>query len=211
MLLTTKVLMKYFIYKILTKSIRKLREFFFLRYNKFIFSLAGVRYGKKLRITNHLYIDIEQDSKISIGNNFIFTSGEAFNALSRNIKGCIHAKTNAQIIIGDNVGISSSCLWAESSIQIGNNVKIGGDCLIMDTDAHSLNYIYRRKYKDDIININSSPIIIEDDVLIGTRCIILKGVTIGKQSIIGSGSIVTKNIPPNCIAAGNPAKVIKQI
>ena len=52
---------------------------------------------------------------------------------------------------------------------------------------------------------------IEDDVLIGTRCIILKGVTIGARSVIGSGSVVTKSIPPDCIAAGNPCKVVKSI
>ena len=52
---------------------------------------------------------------------------------------------------------------------------------------------------------------IYNDVLIGTRCIILKGVTIGARSIIGSGSVVVKTIPADCIAAGNPCKVIKYI
>ena len=55
------------------------------------------------------------------------------------------------------------------------------------------------------------PIVIEDDVLIGTRCIILKGVTIGARSIIGSGSVVVKSIPADCIAAGNPCKIIRYI
>ena len=54
-------------------------------------------------------------------------------------------------------------------------------------------------------------IIIGDDVLIGTNCIVLKGVRIGARSIIGAGSIVTKDIPSDCIAAGNPAKVIKYL
>ena len=55
------------------------------------------------------------------------------------------------------------------------------------------------------------PVVIEDDVLIGTNCIILKGVTIGARSIIAAGSIVTKSIPADCIAGGNPAKVIKYL
>ena len=55
------------------------------------------------------------------------------------------------------------------------------------------------------------PIVIEDDVMIGTRCIILKGVTIGARSVIAAGSIVTKSIPADCIAGGNPAKVIKTL
>ena len=54
-------------------------------------------------------------------------------------------------------------------------------------------------------------IIIEDDVLIGTNCIVLKGVRIGARSIIGAGSIVTKDIPSDCIAAGNPAIIIKNL
>jgi len=59
--------------------------------------------------------------------------------------------------------------------------------------------------------IKSAPIIIEDNVWIGCNAIIVSGVTIGKGSIIGAGSVVTKSIPPNTFAAGNPAKVIKEI
>lgn len=55
----------------------------------------------------------------------------------------------------------------------------------------------------------SAPVVIEDDVFIGMNCIILKGVRIGARSIIAAGSVVTKNIPADCIAAGNPAKVIR--
>ena len=57
----------------------------------------------------------------------------------------------------------------------------------------------------------SAPIVIEDDVWVGAHSIILKGVTIGARSIIGAGSVVTKNIPPDCVAAGNPCRVIKSL
>ena len=57
----------------------------------------------------------------------------------------------------------------------------------------------------------SAPITIEDDVWIGAQCVILKGVTIGARSIIGAGSVVTKSISPDCIAAGNPCKIIKKL
>lgn len=59
-------------------------------------------------------------------------------------------------------------------------------------------------------NCKSKPIVIEDDVLIGTGSYILKGVHIGARTVIGAGSVVTKDIPADCIAAGNPCKVIKQ-
>ena len=122
------------------------------------------------------------------------------------------------ITIGNDTGMSSACLWANTSITIGYYVKIGGDCIIMDTDAHSLDYMVRRlreKNADgfgmDGLSAATAPIVIEDDVLIGTRCIILKGVTIGARSIIGSGSVVVKSIPADCIAAGNPCKIIRYI
>ena len=109
-------------------------------------------------------------------------------------------------------------LNTDEKIIIGDNVRIGGDCIIMDTDAHNLDYKIRTSRKTnengesiDVLSAKSKPIIIENDVLIGTRCIILKGVTIGARSIIGSGSVVTKSIPADCIAAGNPCKVIKYI
>ena len=86
----------------------------------------------------------------------------------------------------------------------------------MDTDAHSLDYLIRRShnltsegYSVDGVSAATVGIIIEDDVLIGTRCIILKGVTIGARSVIGSGSVVTKSIPSDSIAAGNPCRVIR--
>jgi acetyltransferase-like isoleucine patch superfamily enzyme len=121
---------------------------------------------------------------------------------------CLHSLWGG-VLIGNNVGISSSCLWCTNSITIGNNVKIGANSVIIDNDAHSLDYNIRRDPSLDVAN--SKPIIIEDDVLIGTGSIILKGVTIGARSIIGAGSVVTKNIPSNCIAAGNPCKRLKDI
>lgn len=57
----------------------------------------------------------------------------------------------------------------------------------------------------------SAPVVIEDDVWVGAHCIILKGVTIGARSVIGAGSVVTKSISADCVAAGNPCKVIKNL
>lgn len=190
---------------------RKIRMYFYIILNRFIFWTSNVRYGKNMRIFNKIYLIKESSATIYIGNNLMFTSGEAFNPLCRNIRGCIYAAEKAQIQIGNNVGISSACIWANKNITIGNNVKIGGDCILIDTDAHCLNHTIRRNNITDTKNAQSSPIIIGDDVLIGTRCIILKGVVIGSRSIIGAGSIVTKSIPADCIAAGNPCKIIRYL
>ena len=122
----------------------------------------------------------------------------------------------ARIEIGNNVGMSSTCIWAKQLVRIGNNVNIGGDCIILDNDVHPLNYLKRRNSyiertnrEEYLSEIPTSPVIIDDDVWIGARCQILKGVHIGAKSIIAAGSIVTKDVPANVVAGGNPCKVIK--
>jgi acetyltransferase-like isoleucine patch superfamily enzyme len=179
--------------------------------------MIGVKYGLRLFVYDKVYI--LGRGNIIIGNDFTFTSGVCHNPICRNIRGAMYVQSEkSKIQIGDRVGISSSCLWAKDSITIGNDVNIGGDCLIMDNDAHPHNYIQRRlTYASEVgkeeyyKTIPTAPVVIGDDVWIGARCQILKGVHIGSRSIIAAGSIVTKDIPEGCIAGGNPCRVIKEI
>lgn len=206
----TKDMFKRIIRKIINLP-RGLKIRYYRYWNRILFTIKGVEYGQGLNVTSSVFLILSPHSKVSIGDNFVFTSGECINPLSRNIRGCISTNPNASIKIGNNVGMSSTCIWSHYNITIGNNVQLGGDCILLDSDAHSLNYLDRRESVKDRINKKDAPIIIEDDVLIGTRCIILKGVTIGARSVIGSGSVVTKSIPADCIAAGNPCKVIRYL
>lgn len=105
---------------------RRLRMYFYIYWNRFVFYSSKVRFGRNMRVHNKFYLQKASTAAISIGEGFVFTSGEAFNPLCRNIRGCIFASNGASIRIGDNVGISSATLWAKESIFIGNNVKIGG-------------------------------------------------------------------------------------
>lgn len=189
--------------------IEKIISKIFLYYNRLKFRTNHIVTGKNLTVMDYIYIRKSTTASITIGENFRFFSGKSFNPLARNIRGGIYAEENATIQIGNNVGISSSCIWAHTLIKIGNNVNIGGDCILLDSDGHSLNFIDRRTPIEDMKNKRNAPIQIDDDVLIGTRSIILKGVHIGARAIIGSGSVVTKDIPADCIAAGNPCKIIK--
>lgn len=190
---------------------RHIRKLYYISWNRMIFRLLGIKFGKNMRVFPKCYLGLGAKSRITIGDDFTFYSGDGWNPLARNIRGCIYAENDAVIRIGNKVGISSSSIRAKKSITIGNNVDIGADSLIIDTDAHSLDFMDRRSSDKDHANAKSSPIVIDDDVLIGTRCIILKGVTIGARTIIGAGSVVTKSIPSDCIAGGNPCKVIKSI
>ena len=182
-------------------------KFIWIKWNSIRLRLTGAVIGKNCRIYNRLYYFLHPKGTIMIGDNFAFSSGSNFNQLSRNIRGSIYVASDASLSIGNNVGISSSCIWATKSITIGNHVNIGADTLILDTDAHHLDWKERRIGGER----NSKPIVIEDDVFIGTRSIVLKGVTIGARSIIGAGSVVTKDIPSDCVAVGNPCKVIRMI
>jgi acetyltransferase-like isoleucine patch superfamily enzyme len=181
------------------------------------FKLIGIKYGKNMQVFDKIYV--VGKGKITIGDNFIFMSGDGLNPLARNICGQMFVPyEDSTIVIGDNVGISACSLRAGVSITIGNNVNIGADCLIIDTDAHPHDYMKRRRnYTMEVdltkylTEIPSAPIVIEDDVWIGARCQILKGVHIGARSIIAAGSIVTKDIPADCVAGGVPAKVLKDL
>lgn len=112
------------------------------------------------------------------------------------------------ITIGENSGLSNTHITARVSVTIGKDVNIGSDCRIYDNDFHSVNY-EDRIHGDK--NINAAPIIIKDGAFIGTRSIILKGVTICERSIVGAGSVVTKSIPHDEVWAGNPAQFIKRL
>lgn len=184
---------------------------FFILWNRLKFKVYGIRFGYGLRVYNHLYLKVNKSNLVTIGNNFGFSSGSGYNPLARNVKGAIELEDGASLTIGNNVGISSSCLWIYDFLKIGDNTKIGADCIILDSDAHTLDYKQRMNPITDRPNASKAGIIIGKNCLIGTRCIILKGVTIGDRTIIGSGSVVTKSIPADCIAVGNPCKAIRAI
>lgn len=142
---------------------------------------------------------------ISIGRKFKACSNIKHNSLG--VFQRVVIKTvghGAKIVIGDDVGVSGCTISAAQSITIGNHVLIGSGCLITDSDAHPVDPFERREGGGGV----SKPIVIENDVFVGARAIILKGVTIGQGSVIGAGSVVAKSIPPYSIAVGNPAKII---
>jgi acetyltransferase-like isoleucine patch superfamily enzyme len=144
-------------------------------------------------------------SSISIGKNFIACSDVRRNSLG--VFQRVIIKTvghGAKIVIGDDVGISGCTISAATSITIGNHVLLGSGCLVTDSDAHPIDPEERRQGGGGV----SKPIVIEDDVFVGARAMILKGVTIGKGSVVGAGAVVAKSVPPYSIVVGNPAKIV---
>jgi acetyltransferase-like isoleucine patch superfamily enzyme len=95
---------------------------------------------------------------------------------------------------------------------VGDRVNIGGNVRIFDHDYHPLDHLVRRNSAQDPAEIKSHPVVIGDDVFIGTNAIILKGVHIGDRSVIGACAVVAlKNIPPDSLVAGNPARVLRNL
>lgn len=175
--------------------------------NRMILKAHGAILGQNICIPGKVSWTI-RGGKISIGDNFYFSSGYGVNPIAGNLQGAVYVEPGASLKIGSNVGMSSTRMWIHDSVTIGDNVKIGACVLITDTDAHPLDYMARRSSNDGT---KSAPIVMEDDVWVGAHSIILKGVSIGARSVIGAGSVVTRSIPADCVAAGNPCRVIKML
>jgi len=171
----------------------------------------GVKYGNNLISNGIPNIDVWNRGRFEIGDNFKMNNGSNYNKIGRQQSCFFIVKTKATLAIGNDVGVSSTAIVCHNNIIIGNYVKIGGNTVIYDTDFHSLNYISRQHSELDMEETKSAPVIIHDNVFIGAHCTILKGVTIGENSIIGAASVITKSVPANEIWAGNPARFIKNI
>lgn len=157
------------------------------------------------------YVMVAMGAKgITIGKNFAMNNGIRHNPIGCPQPCTLFVDREASIEIGDNVGISQATLISHCSIKIGNNVKIGGGGCVFTSDFHSLDPIIRAGSEDQA-NKKCAPVVLCDNVFIGAHSIILKGVTVGENSIVGAGSVVTKNIPANQIWGGNPAKFIRNL
>jgi acetyltransferase-like isoleucine patch superfamily enzyme len=152
-----------------------------------VFAGAGVRIRKRF-------------AKIDLGEGVKLGHGVGIGAVGRDPTDLALLRIGAHTIIGDRTHIN-----CQASIAIGTHCAISWDVEILDADMHAI------VAEDGQILPNRAPVVIEDRVWIGTRALILKGVTIGHDSIVAAGSVVVSPIPPFSICAGNPAKVIRSV
>lgn len=190
-------------------KILKIPYYFYRFLRDILFCILNIGYWhKSWRFHSLPLIQKYKNSSIKIGTNFVACSNPKNNTIGVFQKVIIKTcSPKAVIQIGNHVGISGATISSNSTITIGNNVLIGSGVLITDSDAHSIN----PKFRNDKSKIMSSPIVIEDDVFIGARSIVLKGITIGRGALIGAGSVVSKDIEAFAIVAGNPAKKIGDV
>jgi acetyltransferase-like isoleucine patch superfamily enzyme len=161
--------------------------------------LLHIKFGKNIKFYGNAVFRKGSKNELIIGDNCIFRSKPTSNLIGVN-RPCIISSIGESsfLLIGDSCGFSGTVIGCFKKIIIGNNVRCGANTLITDSDWHL----------SDPRSSTPRPIIINDNVWLGVNVIVLKGVEIGENSVIGAGSVVTKNIPPNSIAAGNPCKVI---
>jgi acetyltransferase-like isoleucine patch superfamily enzyme len=119
-------------------------------------------------------------------------------------------KSNPELVIGDYTFVGHDCsLAVADSVRIGRHCLVAGGVSISDNDGHPIDAMARRTQPAPPEAIR--PVVIGDDVWIGARSVILKGVTIGDRAIVGCGSVVTKSIPADVVVAGNPARIVKSL
>lgn len=197
------------IYKAIRKIFQTLTNQIYTPCAKIIFTLNGVSFGRKLKVRGFLNVSVTRKGSVLIGNNLSINSGNNHNIIGRQQRTIFWV--DGKLLIGNNTGISGTAIICNYDIEIGNNVKIGGNTVLYDTDFHSLDVDTRNDKTKDKKKAKCQKVTIKDNVFIGAHSTILKGVTIGKNSIIAASSVVSKSIPDNEIWGGNPIKFIKKI
>lgn len=195
--------MKFFLHPHYISVIRSRLSFSVFTLINYIYALIWqVEIGKSNRFRGRIIFRKLPNSRIMIGDKCIFNSTKRSNQIGIYSPCMISTiRAGASIEIGDNCGFSGTVIGCAKHIRIGNNVRCGANTLITDSDWHF----------DDDRTSNDAEIVIEENVWLGYGVRVLKGVHIGKNSLIGACSVVTKDIPDNVVAAGNPCKVIKNI
>lgn len=167
-----------------------------------------IRLGKRVSIVGTPIVDVRRGARIVIGDEVTLNSSNRGYHLNMHSPVKLLAdRPGATISIGEKTRIHGSCLHAYSSISIGRRCLIAANCQLADGNGHDLSF---EDVENRINTIGDSfPIVVEDCVWIGSNCIVLPGVTIARGAVVGAGSVVTKDIPPMVVAAGNPARVIR--
>ncbi|MGO9796463.1 MAG: acyltransferase [Terracidiphilus sp.] len=199
------------------RILKKIRDRLFYDPYRAVARSGNIRMGDS-QLGPHFRVRFDlprEDLALQIGDRCLLFNEFAFES------------TEGKIMVGDGVFINAKTqVISRSSIEIGNGVTIGWGCTIYDHNSHSTSYLDRIADQNqqlidfplgnmvankDWNNVASAPIKICDDAWLGFDVVVLKGVTVGEGAIVGARAVVTKDVPPWTIAAGNPARVVKEI
>lgn len=177
-----------------------------------------VQYGKNLLLKGVPIIFNKTGAQLTIGDNCVIKSSFLSNLVGLYSRTIIVTRApQAEINIGNNVGISGATIYARRKITIGDNTCIGGNCKILDNDFHPIEWETRNRLMKDehggeaVELIPTKEIIIGKNCFIGCNSILLKGTVLGDGCVVGAGAVVCGKFEDNCVIAGNPASVIKKL
>jgi len=176
---------------------------------RLLFYLNGIQWRQGWRLYGVPIIQKHRQSRMSFGPGLQMRSSPRSNPLSPSHPVVLATwQSGSQLEVGANFAMTGGVLCAAERIIIGNHVSVGANTTIIDTDFHPLSAIERHI---DPTQGKTAEVIIEDDVFIGMNCLVLKGVTIGHGSVVGAGSVVTRDVLPCTIVAGNPASFVREV
>jgi len=166
---------------------------------------SNIEIGASSRI-KRWRVSLDEAAKLMVGENSIVDAR------------IISDRPGVQFMVGNRTSLGNSLLVGASRIEIGDDVLMSWGVTVVDHDSHSLDWAHRHQdvmdWRRGVKNwdhVTIAPVKICDKVWIGFGAIILKGVTINEGAVIAAGTVVTKNIPPWTLVAGNPAKVVRSL
>ena len=177
-------------------------------------SMCYVHPEAHVRIEKYLNFNRQWDSQRMLRNKMVGSlylakgatlEAEAFDVYAG---GRINVNAGAKLSLGSGYMNHDCVIDCFSFITIGHGVVISERVVIRDSDNHAIISTENGELKSDE-KPAAAPIVIQDHVWLGMNVIVLKGVTIGEGAIVAAGSVVTKDVPPHCLVAGVPAKVVK--
>lgn len=170
----------------------------------------GVKFGPGLRMQSVPVCYRHPKGQITLGSSVAI-----INTMRENLAGVTHptvlvcAGEGAILAIGNHVGISGAVLYCSTNVTIEDHVQIGAGVRIYDTDFHPIDALQRRH--NIVEAVPRAAVHIGHDVWIGACAMVLKGVTIGANSVIAAGAVVVRDVPPNSVVAGVPARVVRRL
>ena len=152
---------------------------------------AGAEVGSLPRVRGH--VSVHNAGRLKIGRRLLLDS--------RGFRTQLAIGSAGTLAIGDDVFINQGAdIWAAVQVRIGDRVLLGPHVTVVDDSAHDV--------APDVLR-RVAPVVVEDDVWLGRRSIVMPGVTIGRYSVVGAGAVVTRDVPPCSVVAGVPARIVR--
>lgn len=172
----------------------------------FIRAYPGLKVGRNPKVWGAFSLQLMEGGRMEIGDDFHLVSEPRRSAITQFSRGQFTVFPGAIIQLGKHVGLNGTAITSKRRIVIGDDTMIASNVIIVDSDFH-VKWPTESRWNSSTAEFDEE-VIIGSNVWIGMNTLVLKGSRIGDNSIIGAGSVVNGEIPANCIAAGNPARVL---